>query len=76
MTRTLGNTLIVSFLLMTCIPSLAATAEASNNVSGEVKVRIWDRAQVGSEAWNHAKAVAEGIFRTGRNPIDLVALCC
>jgi hypothetical protein len=67
MRRKLGNTLIVSFLLMTCIPALAAIAEASNNVSGDVKVRIWDRARLGSEAWGHAKAAIDGVF----NPIGI-----
>jgi len=46
MRRKLGNTLIVSFFLMTCIPGFPATAGASDNVSGEVTIRIWDRASL------------------------------
>jgi len=63
MTRRPGNILTTSVLLMTYFPILTATAETSRTSNAQVTIRIWDRAQLGSEMWNHARVVAEGIFR-------------
>jgi hypothetical protein len=74
MTRTLGHTLIANFLLMTPVQTLAAPVEANHTASSRVTIRIWDRAQIGSETWDRVKVVAEGVFMpTG---IQLVWLHC
>jgi hypothetical protein len=62
MTRTLRHALTATFLLVAPVPALAAPAETNHTSSTQVTIRIWDRAQIGGNIWDHAKKVLERVF--------------
>jgi len=74
MARTFGWTLTASLLLITQAAALAARAEISHTASTSVTIRIWDRAELGSEVWKRARAVAEGVFKPAG--IELLWVSC
>jgi len=74
MTRTPGYKLTTRFFLVALSSTLASMAQAGPMKTSRVTVRIWDRAVLGSEVWNHAKSVAEGAFKPAN--IELAWLDC
>jgi hypothetical protein len=74
MARTPGYKLTARVFLVAFSSTLAAIAEAEPMTTSRVIVRIWDRAGLGSEVWNHAKAVAEKAFKPAQ--IELAWLDC
>src|SRR5262245_37249042 len=62
MARTLAYALTASFALMAPFLAPAALGETDHPASAQVTIRIWDRVQIGSNIWNHAKIVIEGVL--------------
>jgi hypothetical protein len=62
MTGTLGCALTTSVALMAPFPVAAAPGETNHPASAQVTIRIWDRAQIGGNIWDHAKTAIEGVF--------------
>jgi hypothetical protein len=60
MKRTLGYMLTASFVLITVDAALAAPADTEQMIG--VTIRIWDRAQIGTNVWDHTKTAVERVF--------------
>jgi hypothetical protein len=63
MTGTLGCTLAATFLLIVKVSILAETIETKPATNAQLTIRVWDRAQLGSEIWNRATAVVDRVIK-------------
>jgi hypothetical protein len=62
MRRKLGYALSLTFLLRVPAPAEAAMTETDAAENHRVTTRIWDRVQLGSKIWDHAKLVIKEAF--------------